>query len=88
MASSARTYLLYEGFNGEPKNHWQYWGDPTVPGCYRDWEGNLFPPDPRWTARATSAKEACAFAHKSITSLSREDGLGIWFDAAYHHREA
>ncbi len=86
MASSARTYRLYEGWNGEPKNHWQYWGEPTVPGAYRD-GGGLHRPDPRWIVKATSAREACAFVHTSVTSQSGDDDLGIWWDGAYHEWE-
>ncbi len=81
MSSSGRTYRVYEDGQGEPKNHWQYYGEPTVPGVGYDEYGRLIRPEPRWIVRATSATEACAFVYDSATSQSRDDGLGIWSDA-------
>ncbi len=36
MANSGRTYRVYEDWQGEPKNHWQLCGEPTVPGVDYD----------------------------------------------------
>ena len=83
MANSGRTYRVYEDWNGEPKNHWQYCGEPTVPGAYRDYDGHLHRPEPRWIVRARSAREACLFVHESTTSRSRDDDFGIWSDTGY-----
>ncbi len=81
MANSGRTYRVYENWHGEPKNHWQYCGEATVPGVGSDKHGYLILPEPRWIVRATSAPEACAFVHQSSTSQARDDGLGVWSDA-------
>ena len=81
MAKTKRIYRIYEGRHGEPKIHWQYSGEPTVPGVSRDKNGYLQRPEPRWKVIATSAKQACWFVHKSTTSQSRDDGLGILSDA-------
>ena len=81
MANSGRTYRLYRGWQGEPRNHWQYMGEPTVPGAYRDLDGHLHRPPPHWIVLARSAREACLFAHESTTSQSRDDDFGIWWDA-------
>ena len=87
MANSGRTYRVYEDRHGQPKNHWQYCGEPTVPGAYRDYDGHLHRPEPRWIVRATSAPEACAFVHQSATSQSRDDGLGVWSDAGMNEEK-
>ncbi len=81
MANKGRIYSVYEDWKGRPKNHWQYSGEPTVPGVSRDKNGYLQRPEPRWRVRARSAIEACLFAYESITSQSRDDGLGILSDA-------
>ena len=70
MAKSEREYRLYEGWNGEPTSQWQYCGTPTVPGVYRDRNGDHQPPEPRWIVRATSAREACALVHRSASNDS------------------
>ena len=80
MAKTRRIYRLYEDWKGEPKIHWQYCGEPKVPGVYRDQGGSLRPPRPRWRVRARSASQACLFAYESTTSQSRDDGLGIVSD--------
>lgn len=77
--SSARTYVFYEGHSGEPKSQWQNRGKATVPGCTVGRSG-VFPPFFRWISRGRTAKEAAYFIHNSVTSTSREDGLGIWWD--------
>ena len=77
--SSTNTYVLYERADGTATPHWQYCGRPKVPGCVRI-DGQLLPPDPRWIVRARTAREACFFANESITSMSRDDTLGIWCD--------
>ena len=74
---SNRTYALYERHDGTATPHWQFWGKPKVPGC-EWWDGQLYPPDPRWIVRASSITQACFFANTSATSLSRSDGLGVW----------
>ena len=81
MAKTKRIYRVYEDWKGRPKNHWQYEGEPTVPGVSRDKNGYLQRPEPRWRVRARSAKEACLFAYRSTTSQSRDDGLGILSEA-------
>ena len=68
MSNSEREYRLYEGWNGEPTSQWQYCGTPTVPGVYRDRNGDHQPPEPRWIVRATSAREACALVHRSASN--------------------
>ena len=83
MANSEREYRLYEGWNGEPTSQWQYCGTPTVPGVYRDRNGDHQPPEPRWVFRATSAREACASVHESNTVVSGSHSLGTSSDACY-----
>ena len=85
--SSARTYYLYEQFRtGRATPHWQYGGQPRVYGCWSDY-GDLCPPTPTWEVRAKSAKQACWFANESVTSLSRDDGLGVWIDRERWHKQ-
>jgi hypothetical protein len=85
--SSARTYVLYEREDGTATPHWQYWGQPRVPDCTLEF-GVLHPPPLAWLVRARSAREACLLANESITSLSRPDDLGVWWDRNLHEESA
>ena len=88
MANPAKTYIFYEGWNGEPKSQWQRDGDPIVPGCNVNSDGLCFAPPIRWTARAYSAKQGAFFVRNSETSASRGDGLGICWDREVHDTPA
>lgn len=65
MSNSAKTYIFYEGRNGEPKSQWQYMGDPIVPGCNVNHDGYCYAPPLRWAARAYSAKQGAFFVRNS-----------------------
>ena len=78
----ARIYVLYEGWQGEPRVQWQYRGKPKVPGCIvSDVSGRVFPPPFRWVVRARSARQACYYVHSGTQALG-EDDLGILWDRA------
>ena len=81
---STKTYVLYEGWNGEPKNHWQYWNKPIVPGCVVNYIGNCYAPEFRWVAAAFSVNQGALMVHNSETTSSRGDDLGIWWDREVH----
>ena len=74
---SSRTYILYERYDGSATPHWQYFGEPRVPGC-ETYDGQLYPPDPAWIVRASSITQACYFANTSVASTDRSDNLGVW----------
>ena len=80
----ARNYVLYAGPDGEPRNHWQYWGVPKVPGCTRSDEGDLLPPEFRWVVRARSARQACYYALIGERATG-EDDLGVLWDRNTDH---
>jgi len=82
--NSAKTYIFYEGWNGEPKSQWQYWNKPKVPGCIVNYIGNCYAPEFRWVAAAYSVNQGALMVHNSETSASRGDGLGIWWDREVH----
>ncbi len=85
--SSTRTYNLYEQRgSGRATPHWQFLRKPKVYGCSRE-DGYLSPPIPTWEVRAGSVTQACWFANESVTSLSRDDGLGVWIARERWHTQ-
>ena len=77
--SSAKTYAIYLGFEGEPRSQWQFKGKPTVPGCTVSSTG-CYPPPFQWVVRAFNVKQAYALVYDSVTSESDPDELGIWWN--------
>ncbi len=81
-----RKYLLYEGWNGEPRSHWRNRRGPTVPNCVQcDLYGDIFRPPFRWVVRAKSVTEACYFVHQHVRATNRGDGLGVLWDRTHDY---
>jgi hypothetical protein len=77
--SSARTYVLYENYEGRYTPHWQYMGKPKIPGCFRNVHGHAVPPPFPLVVRGNHVTQACALANESVTSLGHPNHLGIWW---------
>jgi len=75
--NSAKTYVLYEDYEGRFTNHWQYRGAPRTPDCFVNEFGHSYPPPFPIVVRAKSVKQACYFANNSIASTSEREKLGI-----------
>ncbi len=81
MTTYKRKYLLYEGWNGEPRNHWRNRRGATVPGCVKcDLYHDIFRPPFRWVVEARNASEACYFVHQHVRATHRGDRLGVLWD--------
>ncbi len=83
--SRARKYVLYEGWQGEPRSHWQYMGCPIVPGAVRC-DGGVYPPPFRWVVRASSARDACRYVRESVRANGA--GQGILWDRKHDSAQA
>ena len=81
MTKSKGQYVLYEGWNGEPRIHWQNHGVATVPGCVQcDLYGDIFRPPFRWVVWARNAREACYLVHRHVRATKRSGRLGVLWD--------
>ena len=82
-----RKYVLYEGWEGEPRSHWRDRRKATVPGCVGSQRDGIYPPPFRWVVRARSAPQACSFVYQEVRATDREDGLGILWDRKHDYPE-